>query len=232
MTNRSAAKRVLIVLYLLVLHGALAWLLVDKFVLGESVSEDWSAGPVAVPNANAERRATPVEPPSITPTADPNPTIHAAPTPVAAPPDRLLIPVVGVKPEQLTDTFTDARSEGRIHNAIDITAPAGTPVAAVADGEIVKFQDSEAGGITIYQISADGRFFFYYAHLQARASGIAEKQLVKQGAVIGYVGDTRNAGMGNTHLHFSINAVVDPAKWWDGVSINPYPILKGQTPLR
>src|SRR6185503_4208270 len=50
----------------------------------------------------------------------------------------LIIPVAGVRPDQLLDTFADARSEGRVHDAIDIPAAAGTPVLAVADGQIVK----------------------------------------------------------------------------------------------
>ena len=50
----------------------------------------------------------------------------------------LTIPVAGVKPEQLLDTFADARSDGRVHDAIDIPAAAGTAVVAVADGEITR----------------------------------------------------------------------------------------------
>src|SRR5436305_1521117 len=43
----------------------------------------------------------------------------------------LLIPVAGVRPEQLTDTYSQARAGGaRIHDAIDIAAPRGTPVVA------------------------------------------------------------------------------------------------------
>ena len=236
--TKSAAKRTLVVLYLLVIHGVLAWLLLDRYALPGMLSRDWSAGPVTAPNAGEGPQATPVALPSITPTPDPNPTIYATQTPgeQLAPhqqqqPGRILIPVIGVKPEQLMNTFDDARSEGRVHNAIDIMAPGGSPVVAVADGEIVKFHDSAAGGITIYQISTDKRFFFYYAHLQSRAAGIAEKQFVKQGTIIGYVGDTGNAGPGNTHLHFSIIRVVDPNRFWDGVNVDPYPILKGDVPL-
>ena len=232
MGKSATAKRVLGVVYLLLLHGALIWLLLDKYVLENMFSTEWSLGSVQAPNGFPGPQVTPVEFPSITPSPDPNPTIYLTPTPVPVQPGKLLIPVVGVGPEQLTDTFTDSRSEGRTHDAIDIMAPAGTPVVAVADGEIVKFHDSEAGGITIYQISADKRFFYYYAHLQSRAHGIIEGQFAKQGSIIGYVGDTGNAGPGNTHLHFSINAVTDPKRFWDGVSVNPYPILKGEKSLQ
>ena len=232
MGRSAAAKRVLAVLYLLALHAVLIWLLLDKYVLENIFSTEWSVGSVQAPNNAPGPQVTPVEFPSITPSPDPNPTIYVSPTPVSAQPGKLLIPVVGIGPDQLLDTFTASRSEGRTHDAIDIMAPAGTPVVAVADGEIVKFHDSEAGGITIYQISADKRFFFYYAHLQSRAHGITEGQFAKQGSIIGYVGDTGNAGPGNTHLHFSINAVTDPKRFWDGVSVNPYPILKGEKILQ
>lgn len=139
---------------------------------------------------------------------------------------KLIIPVVGVRPDQLLDTFTDARSEGRVHDAIDIPAPAGTAVVAAADGEIIKLFQSERGGTTIYQLSADKKLVFYYAHLQRYADGLAAGKFVRQGEVIAYVGDTGNAGAGNYHLHFSISVVADPKRYWEGTNINPYPILR------
>ena len=138
---------------------------------------------------------------------------------------KLIIPVAGVRPDQLVDTFTDARSEGRVHDAIDIPAAAGTPVLAAADGAIAKLFQSDRGGTTIYQSSTDKKLIFYYAHLQRYADGLAEGRYVKQGDVIAYVGDTGNAGPGNYHLHFSISIVNDPKRYWEGTNINPYPLL-------
>ena len=140
----------------------------------------------------------------------------------------LIIPVAGVKPEQLIDTFDAARSEGRVHDAIDIPAAAETPVLAAADGKIQKLFQSERGGTTIYQLSADQKMIFYYAHLSHYADGLAEGNLVRQGQVIAYVGDTGNAGPGNYHLHFSIAIVSDPKLYWDGTNINPYPLLQNR----
>jgi murein DD-endopeptidase MepM/ murein hydrolase activator NlpD len=137
----------------------------------------------------------------------------------------LIIPVAGVKPEQLIDTFDDARSEGRVHDAIDIMAPAGTPVLAAADGRILKLFQSERGGTTIYQLGPNQEVF-YYAHLAGYAPGLAEGNNVRQGDVIAYVGDTGNAGPGNYHLHFSIAVVSDPKRYWEGTNINPYPLLR------
>jgi murein DD-endopeptidase MepM/ murein hydrolase activator NlpD len=139
---------------------------------------------------------------------------------------KLMIPVVGIRRDNLLDTYTQSRSGGRVHNAIDIMAPVGAPVVAVADGEIVKFFDSKLGGITIYQYSADKKYVYYYAHLQKRADNLQEKTFVKQGTLLGYVGDTGNAGAGNYHLHFSIIIPTDPETHWDGTNINPYPMLK------
>jgi murein DD-endopeptidase MepM/ murein hydrolase activator NlpD len=141
-------------------------------------------------------------------------------------PGNLIIPVAGVRPDQLQDTFTQSRSEGRVHDAIDILAPRGTPVLAAADGTIVKLFQSVRGGTTIYQSSVDDKFIYYYAHLDRYADGLTEGHLAKQGETIAYVGDTGNAGAGNYHLHFSIAIVSDPKRYWEGTNINPYPLLK------
>src|SRR3954451_19105734 len=53
--------------------------------------------------------------------------------PYVAPRASLTIPVMGIRPEQLRDTYNDPRS-GHTHHAIDIMAPGGSPVLAAADG--------------------------------------------------------------------------------------------------
>jgi peptidoglycan LD-endopeptidase LytH len=183
-------------------------------------------------------RRTPVLPAVDLPPSDPiaigtplPPT--ESPTPTPEPANfvgrmNLIIPVAGVRPEQLLDTYSDARSEGRTHDAIDIPAAAETPVLAAADGKIIKLFQSERGGTTIYQLSANQEFIFYYAHLSHYAAGLTEGNLVKQGEVIAYVGDTGNAGAGNYHLHFSIAVVTDPKRYWEGTNINPYPLLQNR----
>ena len=141
---------------------------------------------------------------------------------------QLVIPVRGVSAAQLVDTFNDARSAGRVHNAIDIMAPTGTPVFAAAPGYVAKLFVSRMGGNTIYVRSFDQRRIYYYAHLSAYAPGLAEKQRVAAGQVIGAVGYSGDANIAAPHLHFAINDI-DPAENWSkGFPINPYPLLRGR----
>jgi peptidoglycan LD-endopeptidase LytH len=144
-------------------------------------------------------------------------------------PSGLAIPVVGVKPEQLVDTFDAARSAGRRHDAIDIMAAEGTPVIAAADGTIEKlFYSNGGGGITIYERSADQKWMYYYAHLQGYAPALAEGQQVKRGQVIARVDHTGDAVASAPHLHFAINTMAPGQRWWQGTAINPYPVLAGK----
>ena len=154
------------------------------------------------------------------------PASPAIPIPEGALPNNLIVPVAGVRPDQLRDTFSESRSEGRVHDAIDIAAPLGTPVLAAADGTIIKLFQSERGGTTIYQLSTDKKFIYYYAHLDRYAEGLTESRFVKQGETIAYVGDSGNAGAGNYHLHFSVALVSDPKRYWEGVNVNPYLLLR------
>jgi murein DD-endopeptidase MepM/ murein hydrolase activator NlpD len=138
----------------------------------------------------------------------------------------LAMPVAGVTPDRLIDTYNQARSEGRVHNAIDIMAPLGTPVVAVADATVLKLFESVNGGTTLYLLDDDGRTVYYYAHLDRYADGIQEGRRVRRGETIAFVGDTGNATPGNFHLHFEITIVDDPKTFYRGASINPYPILR------
>ncbi|GMR28824.1 M23 family metallopeptidase [Stenotrophomonas sepilia] len=180
----------------------------------------------ALPEAPSTVAAAPVTEP-LAPGATAPPASTAPPAAQAAgAPSGLLLPVQGILASQLRDTFTDARSEGRVHDAIDIMADAGTPVLAVADGTVEKLFDSERGGLTIYQFEPSGHWCYYYAHLQRYADGLAEKQVIKRGEVIGYVGSTGNASADAPHLHFEVHVLGPERQWWKGESINPYPLLR------
>ncbi|HEV7269818.1 M23 family metallopeptidase [Pseudoxanthomonas sp.] len=195
--------------------------------------------PRAMPTAGADRSA-PAASPAVTasdtapagsastgiavaaPAPVPSPSV---PVPAATHASSLLIPVQGARAADLRDTFSDARSEGRSHDAIDIMAPRGTPVVAVADGHVEKLFTSERGGLTVYQFEPSGRYAYYYAHLDRYADGLAEQQTIRRGQVIGYLGFTGNASPDAPHLHFAIFQLGPERRWWEGTAINPYPLL-------
>ena len=236
---KSARIRVLLVIVMSISATAVAvWSLQKRFGYGPSEVNLVQSPPIVSPSLANVPTPLVVQRPPEQPVAD-APEVSSAselsPTPTFEPltldPSyigrlKLIVPVHGVKPEQLLDTFKDARSEGRVHDAIDIPAPAGTPVVAVADGAIVKLFLSERGGITIYQLSRDQKLIFYYAHLQGYADGLTVGKEVRQGEVIAFVGDTGNAGSGNFHLHFSIMVTNNPKRYWEGTNINPYQLLR------
>jgi len=227
-TGRARIRVLLIVVVTLGGLSFFLWTRIRRSPLASVTTTNETLTPAVAPTPSPTVTPTPsADIPQAEPGLSPSQTGgDAAPATTFVGKLNLIIPVAGVKPEQLQDTFTYARSEGRSHDAIDILAPAGTPVLAVSDGELVKLFQSDRGGTTIYQLSPDKKLVFYYAHLQRYADGIAAGKYVRQGEVIGYVGDTGNAGAGNYHLHFSIAALADPKRYWEGTNINPYPLLR------
>ena len=247
---RLTSKRVIIVAVFAIINifaiVASFALLLLIFHLGFYVRRDTTPTSPDRPEARQPPRASPVIGQS--PTAPTAPIAPVVPSPSPPPvghdtpedrgpersvpptalikPGALTIPVAGVRPEQLRDTYNESRAEGRTHNALDIMAKCGEPVVAARGGKIIKLFYSERGGVTIYQMDADNRTVYYYAHLSRYADGLAEGRLAQQGEVIGYVGDTGNAGPGNCHLHFAIWTVTDPKRYWEGQNINPYPLLR------
>jgi murein DD-endopeptidase MepM/ murein hydrolase activator NlpD len=143
----------------------------------------------------------------------------------AKPAAKLLIPVEGIKLSQLSDNFDQPRGKERHHEALDIMAPKGTKVIAVADGQVVKLFNSKPGGLTVYQFDPSGKYAYYYAHLDHYADGIKEGSALKRGDLVGYVGTTGNANPDSPHLHFAVVELTPAKEWWKGVSVNPYPMM-------
>ena len=234
MLQIAKVKKISFILYLVAIHLLAAFFVYERINnlyhpdISKNQKDDVNPvvpipSPVSIP---FEPNNMPPEiKPAATPQIQPNTPLPQT-TQIPDSSGKLMIPVAGIKLGNLQDTYTQSRSGGRVHNAIDIMAAAGTPVVAAADGEIAKFFDSNLGGITIYQWSSDRKYVYYYAHLQRRADNLQEKAFVKQGTVIGYVGDTGNSGAGNYHLHFSIIVPTDPTRHWEGTNLNPYPLLK------
>ena len=189
---------------------------------------------VLAPSNNADN----IAPTTLTPPAMEN-TLPAGTVPAVIAPTQqtatqsgaLIIPVQGVSANQLTNTFKDARGAGRVHDAIDIMAPIGTPVFAVADGKVVKLFNSKQGGLTIYQFDTSEVHAYYYAHLASYANGIVEGKSIRRGDLIGTVGNTGNASPEAPHLHFAIFVLGPEKNWWQGTAINPFTLLTNTTTL-
>jgi murein DD-endopeptidase MepM/ murein hydrolase activator NlpD len=166
----------------------------------------------------------------LTPVPDPRGTLESPP---AAPRrieihstadsilQRIEMPVYGVEPEALVNSFGAPRDGGRRrHRGIDIFAPRGTPVIAVSEGEISFIGTQSKAGKCIWLVN-DAGVSFFYAHLDKFAAGLFEGQRVQPGDVIGYVGKTGNARKSGHHLHFAIHR--------ESQAVNPYPYLVNST---
>ncbi|MBA3890952.1 MAG: M23 family metallopeptidase [Gemmatimonadaceae bacterium] len=147
---------------------------------------------------------------------------------------QLAIPVAGVDPHRLQDSFTAGREGGRRHHAIDIMAGHGTPVIAADSGRILRLSRSNLGGITIFATDPREALVYYYAHLSGYREGLAEGMSVARGDTIGYVGSSGNARADAPHLHFQVMLMpAERRNYWNGEPLNPYPaLLAGAAPPR
>jgi murein DD-endopeptidase MepM/ murein hydrolase activator NlpD len=134
-------------------------------------------------------------------------------TPAAA---QLPIPVDGVTPNQLQDTWGGPRSGGRRHQGIDIFAPHNTPVRSVTDGIVATVGDNKLGG-HIVRVFGPGGEWHYYAHLDHFAD-VHPGDVITRGTIVGYVGITGNARGTPFHLHYGIYRRT-------GGAMNPWPRL-------
>jgi murein DD-endopeptidase MepM/ murein hydrolase activator NlpD len=98
----------------------------------------------------------------------------------------------------------------RMHDGVDLVNKIGTPVHSVADGQII-FKGWMHGYGKVVKIKHKNGYITLYAHLRGWPSGIYKGRWVKQGQIIGYLGNT---GLSTgAHLHFG---VMKNGKW-----INP-----------
>ncbi len=100
----------------------------------------------------------------------------------------------------------------RPHYGVDYVAPAGTPVHATADGEVVLIDRNRDAGIHI-KISHGGSYTSWYLHLSRPADGLRVGQRVSQGQTIGHVGST--GLVTSTHLDYRLERngqFIDPLR--------------------
>ncbi|EED37536.1 peptidase [Stenotrophomonas sp. SKA14] len=115
----------------------------------------------------------------------------------------LPVPVEGVRPRQIADTFGAPRGRDRTHAGIDIFARRGTPVRSATVGVIADVREGGLGGRQVWVIGP-ARERYYYAHLEDWAEGLARGQIVRPGDLLGHVGDSGNAKGTPPHLHWGI----------------------------
>ncbi|UVW27156.1 M23 family metallopeptidase [Massilia sp. H6] len=131
-------------------------------------------------------------------------------------PTVLAVPVEGVAPGRLRDTWHAARGNGRRHEGIDIFARRGTAVRAATEGIVLRTGESRLGGKVVWMMGPGGQRH-YYAHLDGYAD-VAPGMRVEQGRVLGYVGNTGNAAGTPPHLHYGVYGA--------GGALNPFPLLR------
>jgi murein DD-endopeptidase MepM/ murein hydrolase activator NlpD len=116
---------------------------------------------------------------------------------------------------RISSSYTSARHHPilkitRPHYGIDYAAPIGTPIWAVADGEVI--YKAPAGGFgNLVKIRHARGYVSYYAHMSRYISSLEVGQRVNQKQLIGYVGETGLAT--GPHVCFRVS--------YDGRYVNP-----------
>lgn len=105
----------------------------------------------------------------------------------------------------------------RTHKGIDLGAPRGTPVQAIADGTVSYAKGGFRLCGTGVKLNHGGGYESVYCHLDEIAAGITTGGTVMRGQTIGYVGNTGNARTTGPHLHFEIRR--------NGSSIDPKALI-------
>ena len=94
----------------------------------------------------------------------------------------------------------------RAHKGVDYAARTGTPVKATGNGQ-VSFLGRKGGYGQVIIIQHGDRYETVYAHLSKYRDGLNEGSTVRQGDVIGYVGQTGLATGPHLHYEFRIDGV-------------------------
>ncbi|MBI5443955.1 MAG: M23 family metallopeptidase [Deltaproteobacteria bacterium] len=140
-----------------------------------------------------------------------------------ASPNHLPVPVGGVRPGRLVDSWGAPRSGHRRHQGIDIFAPRGRPVQSATRGIVLFVGEDRLGGHVV-RVLGPGWDVHYYAHLD-RFADVSPGEVVACGDLLGYVGDSGNARGTPCHLHYGIYTAGRGAR-------NPYPLLAEIPALR
>lgn len=108
----------------------------------------------------------------------------------------------GFQPER----FHPVLGVKRPHRGVDYAAPVGTPIKASGDGRI-EFIGTKGGYGKTVILQHGGAYKTLYAHMSRYRPGLAAGTRVKQGQIIGYVGQTGVATGPHLHYEFLVNGV-------------------------
>ncbi len=128
-------------------------------------------------------------------------------------------------------SFGAPRADTGWHHGIDIFAPMGTPIMAVAKGTVFSVGWNNLGGNRLWLRDSRGNEF-YYAHLSAYSPLAVNGMKVKAGDVLGFVGNTGDAITTPPHLHFETHPVDLLPLGYDGSAVDPYDWLVGLQHLK
>lgn len=115
----------------------------------------------------------------------------------------LINPVYGASNKAIGSFYGASRDNGRrTHEGVDIFAPKGTPVVAPTEGFISRVSTGGLGGKVVWMKDLNRRHSYYFAHLDSQM--VEPGMHVRQGHVLGLVGNTGNAKYTPSHLHFGV----------------------------
>lgn len=112
------------------------------------------------------------------------------------------------------------REGGEYHKGIDIGAPVGTPIVAVASGKVLSASQSSSAGIWVI-IGHGNKLISAYMHMREYTVSAGDK--VEAGQVIGYVGMTGQTD--GPHLHFAMAIRGEEKFWYPETYLNPHNYL-------
>jgi murein DD-endopeptidase MepM/ murein hydrolase activator NlpD len=118
----------------------------------------------------------------------------------------------------VTMSYGFGMRDGRMHEGIDFTPGAGSPVQAIADGTVrVASESGGAYGVhVIIDHVIDGELVSsHYAHMQYGSLQVVPGQHVTVGTVIGHTGNTGRSFGAHTHFEILQNGTtaIDPMPW-------------------
>ena len=229
--------------FYIVLSLCVAAIGISGYYLFSSLQPDGADAPVSAPTQVVVAVSPTVEAVKPAVTAVPSPAASPAPTPASSslpssPPEPVRTPSAAPEPAQTASLFVwplrgqvvagwslevlaydETMGDWRTHSGIDISAPVGTEVMAVAGGTVASVEQDDLMGTTVTIVHAGG-LESIYANL-AEVPAVEAGDEVAVGEVIGATGTTAAAESARApHLHLELRK--------DGESVDPLGYLPEQ----